>query len=81
MLLVVPMQVIQHQAAPNPVAIIKDDRASRIAVLGHLGMRDGFAMNSLRLAKQKPDRVEIMNRMIENLEPRSALQERPKRMS
>ena len=52
MLLILPMRVIQRQAASNPVAIIKDDRASRIAELRHLGMRNGFAKDSLRLAKQ-----------------------------
>lgn len=60
MLLIVPMRVIQRQAASNPVAIIKDDRASRIAELSHLEMRYGFAINSLRLAKQKPGQNSIL---------------------
>src|SRR5215467_6318942 len=77
MLAVVPMFVVQRQAASNPVTIIQDDRASRIAELNYLGMGNSFARDSEGLAEQKPDRIEIMNGVIEDLEAWRPLQELP----
>src|SRR6516162_3705838 len=71
------MGVVQRQAGSDPVIIVKDDRASRIAELNHLRMGNSFAIDSAGLAEQKPDRIEIMNRVIENLEAWRPFQELP----
>ena len=75
---VLAMNVVERQRAADPIAVVQDDRAPRVAK-GFRGPGCGSARQCTptRFARQPPDRVEIVDRVVQHLEPGRAGEERP----
>ena len=74
---VLTMRVIQHQRAAEAVAVIKNDRAARVPKLRQRRVCDDPAVDAARLAGNRSNDIEIVNRVIQHLETGTAFQERP----
>src|SRR5687767_5154348 len=71
------MRVVEQERAAQLIAVVEDDRAARVLELGHRWMRHRTAVDAPRLSDQRAYRVEIMNRVIQNLESRRPFEKLP----
>ncbi len=71
------MGVIHHQRAAELVAVVEDDRASGVAELRRVRMRDRLAVDAARLTGNAANGIEVVDRVVDQLEPRRADHERP----
>ena len=71
------MRVVEQQRATQRVAVVENDGAARVLELGHRRVGNRTAVHSAGLPNQRAYGVEVMNRVIENLEPLGALQKFP----
>src|SRR5207247_5584714 len=59
------------------IAVVQDDRAARVAKRSERRMRDRATVDAARLAGERSNHVEVVNGVIQHLEPRRVLQKRP----
>ena len=71
------MGVVHDERTAQRVAVVEDDRAARVAQLWRVRMSDRPAVGSLRLAGDRADRIQIVDRVVHELEPRCADHEFP----
>ena len=71
------MRVIHRQAASNRVAVVEHDAGAGVGIVGHRGMPHAPAIDAARLADQRANQIEVVNRMHQHFEARHALEERP----
>ena len=71
------VRMVEQQRATQRVAIVENNRAARVLELGHRRVRNGAAVHAAGLPHQRADRVEVVNRVIEDLETRRALEKFP----
>ena len=71
------VRVVEQQRAAQRVAVVENDRAARVLELGHRRMRDGAAVHAARLSDERPYRVEVVNRVVEDFEARRTLEKLP----
>ncbi len=69
---VVIVRVVERERAAEAVAVVENDRAARVGELSERrDVRTDLAVDATRLTRDRPDRVEVVNRMVENLQPRT----------
>jgi hypothetical protein len=71
------MRVIHRQTRANGVAVVEDDRASDVGIVGQFRMAERTTPCAAWLAHQRADEIEVVNRMHHDLETWHGLEKRP----
>ena len=71
------MRVVEDERAADALAVVEDDRAARVAQPRQLRVGDRATIHTLGLSRNRSNRVQVVDRVIRNLQTRRALEKRP----